>query len=540
MGEKLDLVSVIIPAYNTELYIERCIESLINQTYKEIEIIIVDDGSTDQTGDICIKLSKRDSRIVYLKKENGGQGAARNLGIQIAKGEYVTFADADDWCVDTYIENMFISMKKYNSDICVCGKFGVRLSSDGKIISQKVIEQWTQSEEIIYVSQNPNLIYQIKFSLWAKMFRRTLFCEQHIRQPNHKYENNTVIPMLVAKAKTISIVDEPLYYYWMNRQGSTINSFSSYFDMIDCLNDVVNYFRIQGLWDEYKDALYNFTKWNVIHTLNRVFGMENGAGDYERLKNELCAFVYENFPKKVDWINKKVLIWGSYNLTKTVKNLCLSSNIIGNYSYSSIVSAVESKGEILLKTHSNRYRNSMILQDTMKEFYHKEDLFDEIDYVFIDLLEERFSLCKIGEKIYTHSDILDEVLEDDYQEIPRDDEGLEVWKSACDKFVKKILSNVSSDRIILVKYMLSEDYGSYKNQTKFTNLKEIRRINRWLKEAYGYFVKICKGCQIIEMKENNFCFTDKNFEYGCMPCYLNYMVYDQIANKICQQVQGEK
>lgn len=533
-----NLVSVIIPAYNVEAYIERCVESLINQTYKEIEIVIIDDGSTDRTGEICRELCKRDSRIVYLKKENGGQGAARNLGIKISKGEIVTFADADDWCADTYVEKMYISMKRYDSDICVCGKYGVRLSNDGEIISQKVIEQWGQPEEKIYVSQNPNLIYQIKFSLWAKMFRKSLFLTNQIFQPNHKYENNTVIPMLVAKAESISMVDEPLYYYWMNRQNSTINSLSSYFDIIQCLNDVVVYFRNEGLWKKYEDALYNFSKWNILHTLNRVSGMKKAAEDYVRLEKDLYEFIHENFPGRVDWLNKKVLIWGSYNLAKTVKNLCLGSNIGGNYSYSSIVSAVDCKREIRLKSHPNEYRNKMILQDAMKVFYHKANLLDGIDYMFIDLLEERFSLCKIENTLYTHSDILDEVLECDYQEIPRDEGCFKLWKTACDKFVQRVLSEIEPNQIILVKYMLSENNGSYNDRKSFINIEEIKKINKWLDEAYRYFEKVCTGCHIIEVTEKKFLFTDKNFEYGCMPYYLNYMIYDQIAHKICQQVQG--
>lgn len=540
MGECLDLVSIIVPVYNVEKYIYRCIDSLINQTYKKIEIIIVDDGSTDNTENICLELCEKDTRIIYVKKENGGQGVARNLGIEIANGEFVTFSDADDWCASTYVEKLITSMQRYNSDICVCGKYGVRLSDDREVISQKVIEQWMQPEEKILTRENYNLIYQIKFSLWAKMFRKSLFIENNILQPNHKYENNTVIPMLVAKAESISMVDEPLYYYWMNRGDSTINTLSSYFDMIKCLRDVEIYFKKEGLWDEYEDALYHFSKWNVIHTLNRVSGMKNRVEEYRKLEDELHGFMIESFPNRVDWLTKRVLIWGSYNLTKTVKNLVLGSNIMGNYSYSSIASVVRSKEELKIKTHSNAYRDKMIRQDIQKIFYNKEDILNGIDYMFIDLLEERFSLCEIGNTIYTYSDILDEVLQVEVKEIPKTKEYIEKWKLACEKYVRKILLKMKSDQIVLVKYTLSEEYGNYNNRKSFAEIENIKEINNWLIEAYSYFESLCEGCHVIEIMDREFVFSDKGFEYGCFPYYLNSMIYDKIAQKICKKIEEKK
>ena len=540
MGENLDLVSIIIPAYNVEKYIYRCIDSLINQTYKKIEIIIVDDGSTDNTENICLELCEKDTRIIYVKKENGGQGAARNLGIEIANGEFVTFSDADDWCASTYVEKMITSMKRYNSDICVCGKYGVRLSDNGEVISQKVIEQWLQPEETIFIKENHNLIYQIKFSLVAKMFRKELFLKNNILQPNHKYENNTVIPMLVAKAETISMVDKALYYYWMNREGSTINCLSSYFDMIRCLRGVEAYFKKEELWDEYEVALYYFSKWNVIHTLNRVSGMKKSVEEYRKLEDELHGFMLESFPNHMDWLTKKVLIWGSYNLTKTVKNLVLSSNIMGNYSYRSIVSVVEPKDDIILKAHPNAYRNKMIQQDVQKTFFYKEDILDGIDYLFIDLLEERFSLCEIDNSLYTYSDILSEVLHVEVKQIPKTEEYIEKWKSACEKYVKKILLKMRSDQIVLVKYMLSEEYGIFNNRRSFAEIESIKEINNWLTQAYAIFESFCEGCHVIEVTDREFVFSDTDFEYGCFPYYLNSMIYDKIAQKICKKIEERK
>ena len=101
------LISIIIPVYNVELDLEKCLESIINQTYKNIEIILIDDGSTDNSGKICDIYAEKDCRIELLKQENSGVCSARNLGISKATGEYVTFVDADDWIEEDYIESRY-------------------------------------------------------------------------------------------------------------------------------------------------------------------------------------------------------------------------------------------------------------------------------------------------------------------------------------------------------------------------------------------------------------------------------------------------
>lgn len=533
MEERKDLVSIIVPAYNVEKYIFRCMDSLMKQSYTNIEIIVVDDGSTDATGDICCELCRRDNRIIYVRKENEGQGAARNLGIEIASGEFVTFADSDDWCADTYVEKMLASMKKYDTDICVCGKYGVKLSEKGDIISQVVIEQWMQPEERIEVSTNRNLIYQIKFSLWAKMFRRELFTKYQILQPDHKYENNTVIPMLVSKAKSISMVDEPLYYYWMNREGSTINTLASYFDMIKCLEDVEFFLKKEELWDDYREAFYHFAKWNVIHTLNRVSGIKKDSAEYQKLFGELHDFMSKHFPEKVDWLEKKVMVWGSFNIIKTVRNLVPERNILGKYSYSSIVSAIEKAGDVEIGVHPNVYRNGMIQQDINKTFCKQSDKLQQIDYLFVDLMEERFSVCRVQDVLVTKSDIFEEVftggiVQEDYRKL---------WEEHCQAFIMHLLKYLKAEQIILVKYKLAEQKGTLNRLENFDEVAKIQKVNDWLTNVYSFFENKCEGCRVIEVSEERYMFADRDFEYGCYPYYLNYMMFDMATQKISKQLE---
>ena len=115
-----NLISVIVPVYNVEKYLDKCINSLINQSYNNLEIILIDDGSTDNCGEICDKYALKDNRIKVIHKKNEGLSAARNLGISISKGDYIIFIDSDDWVDKEILLKLLNLIKKYNSDIAVC------------------------------------------------------------------------------------------------------------------------------------------------------------------------------------------------------------------------------------------------------------------------------------------------------------------------------------------------------------------------------------------------------------------------------------
>lgn len=541
MGAKKRTVSIIIPAYNVEEYVERCVESLLAQTYRDIEIVIVDDGSTDGTGAVCRRLCKKDSRIVYVYKKNGGQGAARNLGIRISTGSYITFADSDDWCAPEYVEEMYRSMERFDADICVCGKYGVDLDENGNIVKKRVIEQWMLPEQRLLIAEHRDLIYQIKYSLWSKMFRRELFIENQIWQPDHKFENNTVIPMLVAQAKALSMIDKPLYFYWMNRGSSTINTGVSYADMVKCLQDVETYFKREGLWRGYRSSLRRFAEWNVNHTLNRLNQIRAKMDEamYEKITTELKQYAATTYPEIGCWSDKKICIWGSYNLRKTVMDIVPASQIANMYGFSSIVSVMESGiGELARKQHPNPYREKMIRQDCEKEFAVREQVLKKSDWLFVDLLEERYHIFRAQNVCYTWSEALEEVV-DGGQTAPveRDDAYWEVWKASCLKFIDMLKHRIDADKIVLVKYKLAECYGGVSNTEAYSDMEEIRRTNQWLEQCYEFFVKNFADIYVIEPEE--FLFTDKNFEYGCYPYHLNCMCYEEIAKRIKRELEVE-
>lgn len=217
----MDKVSVIIPVYNVEKYIRQCVESVICQTYKEIEIILVDDGSTDSCPDICDAYGERDSRVQVIHKENGGLSDARNTGIDMAQGEYIVFVDSDDYIASDAIEKLYKKAKEKDADMVLC-RFAC-IDEEGKELRRtlKPIERpiWP-AERFWNCYYNGDTVFCVV--AWNKIYRRDLFCA--IRYDVGKYhEDEFMIDRLVKKCRFVDMLEDTLYYY-RQRTGSITNN----------------------------------------------------------------------------------------------------------------------------------------------------------------------------------------------------------------------------------------------------------------------------------------------------------------------------
>lgn len=210
-----DLISIIVPCYKVEEYLEQCIKSIVNQSYKNLEIILVDDGSPDNCSLICDEWSNRDSRIKVVHKENGGLSSARNEGLDIAKGKYISFIDSDDFVDETFIESLYINLKQNDADISCCGYYHYFNENLKEIRHFKNIQLLMNSCEAIKIM---NTIGYFGVGSWNKLYKRELF--NNIRFPIGKLsEDWFILYKLIHESNKIYYDSEPKYYY-RQRNGS--------------------------------------------------------------------------------------------------------------------------------------------------------------------------------------------------------------------------------------------------------------------------------------------------------------------------------
>lgn len=282
-------ISIIIPIYNLEKYLDKCIKSILNQTFKDFELILVNDGSTDKSGVICDNYKKVDDRIVVIHKENGGTSSARNIGIDIARGKYIGFVDGDDYIHENMYYELYENLIKNNSDISICKFIKVYDKDNLKFNNNIFKEKYSNIEalECLYRDGSEEFVVP-----WNKLYRSELI--KKFRYPlGRKYEDAFIIHGLLYKCNKITFINKELYYYYQ-REGSTMHSKVS-------IKDV--------------DSIYfNLDRIKFFDTINQ-----------NKLKDtSVCFFVGNYFDV---YIKVKYILKDEYNRKK------LKKLIIKNYHY---------------------------------------------------------------------------------------------------------------------------------------------------------------------------------------------------------------
>ena len=230
------LLSVIIPVYKVEKYLQRCLDSIINQTYKNLEIILVDDGSPDNSGKICDEYAKKDKRIKVIHQKNKGQGAARNTGIIVSKGELITFVDSDDWIECNMYEIMISKLLQYDLDIIKCAI----VETDGSKIKRELNHKTTKINVVI--TENIFDLYFTEFTckvIWNGLYRRNII--KKVEYPEGLVaEDNYVSGMYLNKAKRLMLIDNILYNYFINMSGVSKNKNINKFDICYCTKRLID------------------------------------------------------------------------------------------------------------------------------------------------------------------------------------------------------------------------------------------------------------------------------------------------------------
>lgn len=254
----MEVVSVIVPIYKVEQYLNRCVESIINQTYPYLEIILVDDGSPDRCGEICEEFSRKDNRIRVLHKKNGGLSDARNAGLEIATGKYILFVDSDDYIKKDLIEKCICEAEKNQSDMVIFDFLRVEETGE-ELCSMELDKSGTYT-----LQEEPRLLFGAT-SAWNKLFRRDLFIKTEIRFPVGKYyEDLGTIPKLLLLANKITYLKEPFYYYII-RPGSIMTAAKfekNYADRTEMIDGILDFYIENKMYQTYYKELEYFVMLN--------------------------------------------------------------------------------------------------------------------------------------------------------------------------------------------------------------------------------------------------------------------------------------
>lgn len=298
-----ELISIIVPVYNVETYLDRCVYSLVNQKYSNIEIILVDDGSTDKSGKKCDKWRMLDKRIRCIHKKNGGLSDARNVGLEVARGDYIGFVDSDDW-IDL---NMFSLLYKYitssKSDIAICGIF----LSDGKF--QKVYKRLSN----VHYYDNELALKEILLeknidvSMCNKLYKKE--CFDNVRFPvNENNEDAIVTIELFSNIFKAVHVGKPMYYYFQ-RESSISNTYSK--------KNLSNYcehtLQIEDIIKKRFDSLFEYANAYVLNQIITILKCLFKENDISQRTGEVSF--YSDLLKK-------------YNIKETRKLLTFKRKIL--------------------------------------------------------------------------------------------------------------------------------------------------------------------------------------------------------------------
>ena len=298
-------VSLIIPVYNVENYIEKCLDSAVNQTLEDIEIIIVNDGSKDSSKQKIEKYLKKYQSIKYLEKENGGLSDARNYGMSYATGEYVAFLDSDDYVENTMYEEMYTLGKKENADMVECDfvwEYPDKRRED-------VGERYSSKKEMIEKG---------RVVAWNKLIKREILEQANIKFPvGLRYEDMEFFYKIVPYINKVSFVKMCMVHY-VQRNDSIANTQNARTkEIFIILDNVIKYYKEKNLYNEYKDVLeYIYVKFLLCSSLKRICKIAD-KNERKKAQNETWEKINKKFP---DWRKNQIL------KKKNLKNLYIKSN----------------------------------------------------------------------------------------------------------------------------------------------------------------------------------------------------------------------
>ncbi len=286
-----ELVSVIIPVYNAEAYLNRCLESVVEQSYSELEILLIDDGSTDASGLMCEQWAERDARILAVHQENAGVASARNKGLELCRGEWIVFVDSDDYIHKEYVRQLLNLNRICGTMMSGCEAVSVK-GSDKTSVSREAVSAQSRKMSSSEFMRSPFYCYTV----WHYMYNKCLF--KGIRFPAGKLsEDFAVVYKLLYEAREVAFLDEALYYHVLHDGSLSISRESITqcdVDRIDILKEQAAFFEEKG------EATLAELAWkNYAITLLSVYDFADKHPGIFAVKREELVKEYREHIKKI-------------------------------------------------------------------------------------------------------------------------------------------------------------------------------------------------------------------------------------------------
>ena len=318
------LISVIVTAYNIEAYLSRCLNSLLSQTYTNLEIIVVDDGSRDGTGEICDKYEARDTRIKVIHQKNSGPSGARNAALTIASGEYIGYVDGDDWVEQNMYREMYYACEQQGADVAICSYRQIGSEKEQETFSNRRYILSREQALTTYICDDKS--YHIYHSVWSKLFRRDVVENLRFAE-GRKSEDILYTTYALVSCHTCVFLDTPYYNYLTNRKDSIMNSeieHRRFQDEIPFWREQIRYLSEVGMELLSRKAAYQFYRKMLFYYIDfkdRKMGA-SAAALFRMLHQERSVIrrIYgESFVKIGDKVRMRLFLfapWIYYGVAK--------------------------------------------------------------------------------------------------------------------------------------------------------------------------------------------------------------------------------
>lgn len=434
-------VSIIVPIYNTVKYLDQCIRSAVEQTWQNIEILLLDDGSTDGSLEACMRWAGVDGRIRLFKEGHLGQGAQRNIGIRESKGDYILFLDSDDYLEPNAVKTVVTYIVQKNAQICFFSYWHEGAGSEGMEEATYRINNPIKLQGCTSICETPEILGFYSALLWDKCFEGSFLRGCGLTMRNLMCEDLLFLGQLFEKADRICTLDACLYHYRSAREGNFREAYNRFYDVIEVIDGLNQYYKKNGNWNVYWKQLYRIsnTVCKDIIDRTRLRGKIGNSEEKERFIGELKTCLKSWYGSRIDieFYDNRFIIMGS----KAVRD---------------IVMCACSDGPAWFRD----YTGSSILK--VPEIIEKEPF--GVDYVIVDFLEEDFAEVGLDMDI----SILGECLIKVFERI-------------------KVLNADSSIKWMIIKNYYCETYGVYwDNVRTYQDIRRIREMNHRLGVLYEY------------------------------------------------------